>query len=476
VLVARGAESAVSFKRDIAPVLVAKCLACHNAEKAKGGYRLHTFEALMRSGSSKDAPIVAGRPDQSALYRLITAADEDDRMPQKDEPLAPVQIAAIKNWIQQGAVFDGGDRNVPLATLAPPQHRAAPRTYAVPIPITALAFDGSGERIAASGYHEITIWNSRNGELVQRLGHVAQRVFDLAFSPDGRRLACAAGTPGRIGELKLFNATNGAAEKTLVTTADAVLCAVFSPDGKKLAAGGTDNAIRIFDLESGRAVTIEQHADWILALAFSPDGARLVSASRDKTSRLFDAATGELDETYTGHSDFVTAVAWADEKSIVSACRTRTAHRWNAKDAKKSAEFAGWENDITRLIVSGTNLFSASLDRRVRVHDVESRKMTRTFEAHADAVHSLAFHAATMRVASGSHDGEVRVWNAGDGALLVKLMAAPAVGQAALPATCPAAFRAAGPSAGTAEGLWQPRRPPHYRRSAELAQKLSRTE
>ena len=175
--------------------------------------------------------------------------------------------------------------------------------------------------------------------------------------------------------MKLFNATNGELARVLVSTADAELCLAFSPDGKTLAAGGADNVIRIWDVETGKPLhSIEQHADWVLALAFSPDGERLASGSRDKSARIFETKSGELDETYTAHSDFVTAVAWADAKSILSASRTRTAHRWNVKDMKKSAEFSGWEGDPTRIIVSGTNLFSAALDGRVRTHRLESKE------------------------------------------------------------------------------------------------------
>ena len=427
LLRANAAEPRVSFTKDIAPIFVSKCLACHNAEKAKGNYRLHTFDALNKAGSSKEAPLVAGKPSESKLFQLITAKDEEDRMPQKDEPLSSQQIATIRNWIAQGASFDAADRNVALAVLSPPKHVDAPKAYRVPVPVTALAFDPSGEQLAAGGYHEITFWNSQSGELMKRIGNIAERTFDLAFSPDGRWLVSASGTPGKIGETKLFDATNGELAKILATTADAQLCVAFSPDGKKLAAGGADNAIRIWDVESGKLeFTIEQHADWVLALAFSPDGAHLASGSRDKSARLFKAATGELDETYTGHSEFVTAVAWADAKSVVSVSRTKTAHRWNIKDAKKTAEFSGWEGDVTRLIAAGTNLFSASLDGRVRQHSFASKQLVRSFDPpHRDAIYSLAVHEATRRLASGSHDGEVRVWNADDGKLSLKFIAAP---------------------------------------------------
>ena len=426
MLAVRGVAADISFRQDIAPILVAKCLACHNAEKAKGGYRLHNFEALLKPGSSKEAPVVAGRPAAGKLFQLITAKDEDDRMPQKDEALPAAQIAAIKQWIEQGARFDGEDRSVALAVLSPPQHPAAPRAYAMPVPVTALAFAPSGEQLAASGYHEITVWNARSGALVRRLGNVAERTFDLAFSPDGRWIACASGTPGKLGEVKLFNATNGELARVLVTTGDAELCLAFSADGQRLAAGGADNIIRIWDVESGKQLhNIEQHADWVLALAFSPDGALLASGSRDKSARIFDAKTGELEATHNGHGDFVTAVAWVDDKDVISAAREKLAHRWNARADKKPAVFSGWEGAPTRLIVSNSRLFSAALDRTVREHSLDTREATRSFDGARDAVYALALHAAAKLLAAGCHDGQVLVWSTDGGPPLVKFIAAP---------------------------------------------------
>ena len=83
------APHAVSFSKDIAPLLQAKCVTCHNAEITKGGYRLHTFAELLKPGESKDSPLVAGDPAKSKLHQLLLATDPDDRMPQKDDPLPP---------------------------------------------------------------------------------------------------------------------------------------------------------------------------------------------------------------------------------------------------------------------------------------------------------------------------------------------------------------------------------------------------
>src|SRR5687768_16549432 len=92
VVIVQVARAEVSFKNEVAPILVERCQTCHNPEKNKGSYRLDSFETMLRAGESKKAPIVAGRPGESHLYQLITTADEDDRMPAKGERFAAGQI------------------------------------------------------------------------------------------------------------------------------------------------------------------------------------------------------------------------------------------------------------------------------------------------------------------------------------------------------------------------------------------------
>ena len=77
----------VDFNKDVKPILEFNCVRCHHGDKAKGKLRLDNKEAAFKGGED-GVVIVAGRPRQKpALYRDTFAADDDKKMPPKDETL-----------------------------------------------------------------------------------------------------------------------------------------------------------------------------------------------------------------------------------------------------------------------------------------------------------------------------------------------------------------------------------------------------
>lgn len=422
------ADAPVSFSKDVAPVLIKHCQACHGMPDPKGGYQVTNFNLLMKPGASESAAITAGKPEESEVLNLIASTDADLRMPKEADPLTAAQIELVKRWIAEGAKYDGADPNAALATIVPKLAQPdPPAAYRRPVPVTALAFNADGSELAASGYHEVTIWNATTGALVRRIKNVPERVQSLAYNPDGSLLAVSGGTPGQSGEVKLFKPADGTLVQELNATNDVVYRAVFSPAGNKLATAGADRAIRVFDVAAGKQeILIEDHADWVVGLAWSPDGTRLASASRDKTSKLFNATNGESLSTYSAHGDAVFGVGFsADGKLVFSAGGDKKVHVWNPDDAAKKGEIAGFSREVLGLVTSADKIFTCSADKSVQQHRVEGFKQFKTYAGEPDAVFAVAFHPGTGRVAAGDFSGEVRVWNAEDGAQLTTFIAAP---------------------------------------------------
>lgn len=95
--------SAADYLRDIKPIVKERCYACHGALKQESGLRLDTGSAI-RKGSETGPVVSAGKSAESALIERVSSADLSVRMPPEGKPLTPEQIAALKTWIDQGAV------------------------------------------------------------------------------------------------------------------------------------------------------------------------------------------------------------------------------------------------------------------------------------------------------------------------------------------------------------------------------------
>lgn len=419
-------ETKVSFSTEIAPILVAKCQVCHNPEKAKGGYRVESFERFMKGGDSREAAVIPGEPGKSKLYQLITATDPDDRMPQKDDPLSKAQIALFEQWIKEGARYDRAQQRELLASFVPRTDKAkTPKSYSHPMPILSLAFNRNGSELAVGGYGELTFWDPAKGTLLRRIGDFPPRIQGVVYGPDGNSIAICGGSPGISGELVLTEPF-GAAKRAIAQSSDVVLDVRFSPDGKRLATAGSDNSIRLYNVQTGREeLVILQHADWVNAIAFSNNGKLLASASRDRSCRVFDALTGELDATYTGHDGPASAVVFAsNDKNVCSAGRDRKIHIWDVKEGKKTNEITGAEGEILKLVALGEDLFSCGVDKIARRYGKTSEKKV-TYSGHDDWVYAIAIDGAHGRIATGAFDGEVRLWELESGKLINAFIAAP---------------------------------------------------
>jgi mono/diheme cytochrome c family protein len=98
--------SAVSFQRDVLPILRANCHGCHRPDKASGGLDMTAFVNLLGVGESGAPAIVPGSPDESYVVAMITPRGGEAAMPQGKRPLSATQIATIRRWIEEGAVDD----------------------------------------------------------------------------------------------------------------------------------------------------------------------------------------------------------------------------------------------------------------------------------------------------------------------------------------------------------------------------------
>lgn len=117
-----GVTPRIDFVKHIQPILEQNCVTCHNPDKDKGDWIVSSKKEAFETGDN--APnIVPFDLTKSAVYHLTTLAeDEDELMPPKKSggPLKKEEIAMLKGWIEQGAVWPEG------VTLKAKEKGAAP--------------------------------------------------------------------------------------------------------------------------------------------------------------------------------------------------------------------------------------------------------------------------------------------------------------------------------------------------------------
>jgi len=248
----------------------------------------------------------------------------------------------------------------------------------------------------------------------------------LSLSPDGTLLAVGCGSPGRLGECRIYNAASGELQRVVGTTADCVYDVAFAPQGDRIAVASADGSIRVYEVASGKELlTITSHSDWVFAVAWNADGSKLASASRDKTAKVFDSKTGELLVTYSGHNNPVQGVMFhPDGAEVYSAGRDNKIHRWKIADAAKTSE-VGFGGELYKIAGGGEFFFTSSAEQKVRQFKAKEQQQVREFAGPKDWVLAAACHAGAKRVAGGSFDGEVKIWNLDDGNVVTTFFAAP---------------------------------------------------
>jgi WD40 repeat protein len=177
--------------------------------------------------------------------------------------------------------------------------------------------------------HTVSVRDVRTGKELSAFGGNKWDITSVAFSPDGKLLACATEEEHekRIhGRIVFYDPRTGKPQRELRGTGGGKLFAfangevfdflAFSPDGKRLAAAGFH--LRMWDLGSGKELWRVE--SWGRGpFAFSPDGKKLARLGAVRVMWL-DAATGENLPAEEGHQRGIHALRISpDGKTLATA-------------------------------------------------------------------------------------------------------------------------------------------------------------
>ncbi|MBR8837880.1 MAG: hypothetical protein DSM106950_28715 [Stigonema ocellatum SAG 48.90 = DSM 106950] len=226
-----------------------------------------------------------------------------------------------------------------------------------------------------------------------------------------------------------------------------------------LAVGDADGRVRVWQLRDWQLLhNFKGHSGWVWALAFAPNGEVLVSTSADRTVKLWNVRTrrGGILESFEEHTSSVRTVAFSwdgqffataseDEQVIVwddnylpvarlpgysvafaqnkegPILATAGAHnptiqiwQWNGNQfVPLKNPIKGHAEAVLCLAFSSDSLLlvSGSLDKTIKLWQVNSGECLQDWKGHQGAVQAILFSRDGQTVVSGSSDSTINLWN-----------------------------------------------------------------
>lgn len=206
--------------------------------------------------------------------------------------------------------------------------------------LRSLALNADGTRLATSTFRSktadreehgvICLYNTASGGIVWQQKLPGDQSGGLAWSPDGKRLACNGWT-----SVEILSADDGRSLVMYDMAQDLgwLNDMRWSPDGERLVVGCLNHTLRIIDTRTGREVhKLVGHTGPVRAVSWSPDGQRIASGGDDKTVRIWNAQSGLQVLVLKQHQTAVESVAWSpDGKQLATGSSRGEVLVWDAR-------------------------------------------------------------------------------------------------------------------------------------------------
>lgn len=439
------AEALTNYTDHVMPIFQARCMRCHNADKAKSGLNLGTFATTMEGGSGGPS-IIPGDPGASRLFALITKAEEPV-MPPSGDALTPEQIETIRKWIADGAPVDSKAKGMAKKELPAddgPAFVAASFDGPPPMPEVALAaphaLPGRGvvaravdtnprsPLMAVGGDRQVLLYQTDTNELLGALPFPEGDVFTLTFSVNGELLLAGGGQEGDTGISVLWNIKTGERMGTFGQYYDTVLAADISPDHRMVALGGPNRKVRVYSTETGEELySVDKHNDWIYAVKFTPDGEVLTTADRAGGMFLWQAANGREVEQLRGHEGAINALAYTQDSTILASVgEDGTVQLWDTWKYSRIRSFKAHSKAALYVDISADGrIITAGADQQTKIWGMDGKEQ-KAFEGSADWVYAACF-GQNNRVVGGTWSGNVILWDIESGSEVAKVSTNPKV-------------------------------------------------
>jgi WD40 repeat protein len=350
------------------------------------------------------------------------------------------------------ALTGGADKTIKLWDLATGKviKTIGPMDAAVSAVVYSRDFTQFGAVIGQA----VKIWNSADGKEVLTLPHAAA-VTSLSFSPDKTKLVTGAAD----NLTRVWDLTSGK-ELQAFRHAGPVLSVFFHNDNKTVISGGADKVVSVDTVSAIRA--IQPSTAPLRAVAVTPSGSHVLTAGDDKNVTIWNTGNGARERQLTSEAPVLSlamsrngvllATGGVDQKVriyqfadgkllgqlatpgqvcslafspnnqvLTAACADKSVLAWNVTynpgqptgpDFGKLIASNAHGGAATGVAVAAdnTHFYSGSLDQTIKDWKIAVETPTKNL-AHPNLVDAVAFNSSGTLLATGCHDGNLRVWD-----------------------------------------------------------------
>ena len=213
------------------------------------------------------------------------------------------------------AVSGSRDHAVKLWVVSKGEERPIAGRGAGPVDISP---DGKS-LLFASDDGRLKLWDVATGKPSRTLVEDAKVVRRVAFSPNGRVVACVGDWGFFQFTLRLFDAASGAELSLAGDPLGTVRAFEFHPDGKRLAVASAGRVVTIYELETREPVTtLEEDLADVRSLAWSPNGKWLAIAAGEDGAVVWDVARQERHVVPAGAVPNASVVAFSPDGKVLA--------------------------------------------------------------------------------------------------------------------------------------------------------------